>query len=240
MSLQTPFSFFIAGTDTGAGKTFVTALLLRAAQLAGHSALGMKPVAAGVDANGCNEDVETLIAASSVAAPRRDVNPYLYQAAVSPHIVACEEGRPVDLNVIVAAYRRLAAQADGVLVEGVGGFRAPLSDTIDSADLACALGLPVILVVGLRLGCLNHALLTAQAIRTRGLPLAGWVGNHVDAAMARQSDNVQYLQTHLQQEFALPCLGLVPHADQAAASDAAWRDAVARSLRLSGAALNRP
>lgn len=229
--MKTNQSFFIAGTDTGAGKTFVTALLLRAAQLAGGTALGMKPVAAGVDENGCNEDVEAIIAASSFAAPRGDVNPYLYRAAVSPHIAAREEGRPVDLDVVVAAYRRLALQAERVLVEGVGGFRAPLSDTIDSADLACALDLPVILVVGLRLGCLNHALLTAQAMAARGLALAGWVGSHVDAAMARQTDNVRYLQAHLQQEFALPCLGLVPHAGNAA-RDAAWRDAVARSLRL--------
>ncbi|MDO4794549.1 MAG: dethiobiotin synthase [Brachymonas sp.] len=208
-------AYFIAGTDTGVGKTFVTALLLRTAHLSGLRALGMKPVAAGVDAHGRNEDVLALMAASSVAAAPEDVNPFLYQAAVSPHIAARDEGRPVDLAVIAAACQRLAAQADVLLVEGVGGWRAPLSDTLDSADLACALQrpqMPVILVVGLRLGCLNHALLTAEAIAARGLRLAGWLGNHIDPAMQRQTDNVQYLQTQLQQTFGAPCLGLVPHA----------------------------
>lgn len=207
-------AYFIAGTDTGIGKTFATALLLRTAHLAGLRAVGMKPVAAGVDACGRNEDVEALIAASSVAAERADVNPFLYQAAVSPHIAARDEGRPVDLAVITAAQQRLAAQADVLLVEGVGGWRAPLSNTLDSADLACALQLPVLLVVGLRLGCLNHALLTAEAIATRGLRLAGWLGNQIDPAMQRQADNVQYLQTQLQQTFGAPCLGLLPHAPE--------------------------
>lgn len=208
-------AYFIAGTDTGIGKTFVTALLLRTAHLAGLRALGMKPVAAGTDAQGRNEDVQALIAASSVPmtdAVRADVNPFLYRAAVSPHIAAREEGRPVDLAAITAARQRLATRADVLLVEGVGGWRAPLSETLDSADLACALQLPVILVVGLRLGCLNHALLTAEAIAARGLRLAGWLGNHIDPAMQRQTDNVQYLQTRLQQAFGAPCLGLVPYA----------------------------
>ncbi|MDO4706382.1 MAG: dethiobiotin synthase [Comamonadaceae bacterium] len=224
--MTAPHAYFIAGTDTGIGKTFATALLLRTAHLAGLRAVGMKPVAAGVDAHGSNkgqnEDVQALIAASNVAmsdALRADVNPFLYQAAVSPHIAAREEGRPVDLAVIAAARQRLAAQADVLLVEGVGGWRAPLSDTLDSADLACALQtppLPVILVVGLRLGCLNHALLTAEAIAARGLPLAGWLGNAIDPAMQRQADNVQYLQTQLQQGFSAPCLGLLPHAPEIA------------------------
>ena len=227
-------TYFIAGTDTGIGKTFVTALLLRAAHLSGYTALGMKPVAAGVDAQGRNEDVEALIAASSFAAARADVNPFLYRAAVSPHIAAQEEGRPIDLDVIVAAQQRLARQANVLLVEGVGGLRAPLSEQIDSADLACALQLPVILVVGLRLGCLSHALLTAEAIAARGLALAGWVGNHIDTAMERQSDNVRYLQAQMQQAFGAPCLGLVPHAPHVVPGDAdrgsTALDALAKSL----------
>lgn len=227
-------TYFIAGTDTGIGKTFVTALLLRAVHLSGLRAVGMKPVAAGVDAQGRNEDVEALIAASSFAAARADVNPFLYRAAVSPHIAAQEEGRPIDLDVIVAAQQRLARQANVLLVEGVGGLRAPLSEQIDSADLACALQLPVILVVGLRLGCLSHALLTAEAIAARGLALAGWVGNHIDTAMERQSDNVRYLQAQMQQAFGAPCLGLVPHAPHVVPGDAdrgnTALDALANSL----------
>ena len=227
-------AYFIAGTDTGIGKTFVTALLLRAAHLSGLRAVGMKPVAAGVDAQGHNEDVEALIAASSFAAARADVNPFLYRAAVSPHIAAQEEGRPIDLDVIVAAQQRLARQANVLLVEGVGGLRAPLSEQIDSADLTCALQLPVILVVGLRLGCLSHALLTAEAIAARGLALAGWVGNHIDTAMERQSDNVRYLQAQMQQAFGAPCLGLVPHAPYVVPGDAYREgtalDALAKSL----------
>lgn len=226
-------SFFIVGTDTEIGKTFATALLLRAAKLAGRTALGMKPVAAGVDAQGRNEDVEALLAASSFTPPREDVNPFLYQAPVSPHIAARDEGRAVDLEVIAAAHRRLCAQADLVLVEGVGGFRAPLGDNLDGADLAWALGLPMILVVGLRLGCLNHALLTAEALVARGHRLVGWIGNHVDPDMVRQEENVRYLQAHLQEEFALPCLGLIPNmAGTPEAEQEARLDAVARALRL--------
>ncbi|RMW98738.1 dethiobiotin synthase [Allofranklinella schreckenbergeri] len=231
-----PHTYFIAGTDTGIGKTFVTALLLRTAHLSGLRALGMKPVAAGVDAHGRNEDVQALVAASNVPmtdAVRADVNPFLYQAAVSPHIAAREEGRPVDLAAIAAARQRLAAQADVLLVEGVGGWRAPLSDTLDSADLACALQrppMPVVLVVGLRLGCLNHALLTAEAIAARGLRLAGWLGNHIDPAMQRQADNVRYLQTQLQQAYGAPCLGLVPHVAGEAERGGPALDALAQRL----------
>ena len=225
-------AFFIAGTDTGVGKTFVTTLLLRAARLGGYRTLGMKPVAAGVDAHGRNDDVEALMAASNCSVSRSDVNPFLYRAAVSPHIAARDEGRPIDLGVIVAAQKRLAAQAEILLVEGVGGFRAPLSECIDSADLACALQLPVVLGVGLRLGCLSHALLTAEAIAARGLTLAGWVANHMDPGMACPADNVQYLQTHLQQVFACPFLGQVPCIDATDASHSDRLDAVAQALHL--------
>lgn len=231
--MTAPRSFFIAGTDTEIGKTFTTTLLLRAARLAGLTALGMKPVAAGVDAAGRNDDVEAILAAGSFQPAREDVNPFLYQAPVSPHIAARDEGRPVDLALIGTAYARLASQADLVLVEGVGGFRAPLSDTLDGAELARALALPVILVVGLRLGCLNHALLTAEAIAARGLHLAGWIGNHVDPAMACQEDNVRYLQEHLHNDFDLPCLGLIPHVPPGPGRDGCLDD-IARTLHLPG------
>jgi dethiobiotin synthetase len=171
----------------------------------------MKPVAAGVDSAGRNEDVERLIAASSVKAPRELVNPYCFAAAIAPHIAAAGEGRTIDPDVILDAYRRLAAQADFVVVEGVGGFRVPLGAGFDTADLAVRFGLPVILVVGLRLGCLNHALLTAEAIRARGLTAAGWIANRIDPEMPFWAENLAALQ----QRLPPPLLGMLPWRDDA-------------------------
>ncbi|WIM06671.1 MAG: dethiobiotin synthase [Candidatus Nitricoxidivorans perseverans] len=213
-------AFFIAGTDTGVGKTFVTCALLHLARGRGLAAAGMKPVAAGVDAGGRNEDVERLIAASSFAAPCELVNPYGFAAPVAPHLAAADEGRRIDIEVIANASRRLAERADLLLVEGVGGFRVPLGDDLDTADLAVRLGLPVILVVGLRLGCLNHALLTAEAIAARGLPFAGWIANVIDPGMARREENIAALEERLK----APLLGTLPHAEDPAAA--------ARRLRL--------
>jgi len=210
-------AFFITGTDTGVGKTFVACALLHAALAAGLDGVGMKPVAAGVDGAGRNEDVERLIAASSIAAARELVNPYCFAAAVAPHIAAAEEGRSIDPAVIKAAGAGLVDRADFLVVEGVGGFLVPLGEGFDSAELAVALGLPVVLVVGLRLGCLNHALLTAEAIRSRGLCFAGWVANRIDPAMARWRENVAALEGRL----AAPLLGILPFdpaADPAAAA----------------------
>ena len=166
----------------------------------------MKPVAAGVDAQGRNEDVEALMAAASVAAPRALVNPYLFAAAIAPHIAAAEQGVRIELAPILSAFHALRAQADVVLVEGVGGFCVPLGPGIDTVDLARALGLPVILVVGMRLGCINHALLSQQAIAASGLTLAGWVANRVDPDMARFEDNLAALHARLQ----APLLGVIP------------------------------
>ena len=180
-----------------AGKTFVACALLKVARNAGFNAIGMKPVAAGIDAAGRNEDVERLLAASSFTAPIELVNPCCLAAPIAPHIAAAEEGRTIDLAAIRVAFAALAEQAGFLLVEGIGGFRVPLGEGFDSADLAVALGLPVILVVGLRLGCLNHALLTADAIRARGLPLAGWVANRIDPAMARWQENLAALEARL-------------------------------------------
>jgi dethiobiotin synthetase len=195
-------AYFLAGTDTEAGKTLVAAALLRAAAGQGLRALGMKPVAAG----GAG-DVDALVAAGSVAAPRDIVNPYLLREPLSPHLAAKHDGVAIDLEVIARCFNELRGRADFLVVEGAGGFRVPLTDTLDGADLAARLGLPVILVVGLRLGCLNHALLTAEAIRARGLPLAGWVANQVDARMACVAENVGTLRARL----AAPLLGFVPH-----------------------------
>jgi dethiobiotin synthetase len=205
-------AFFVTGTDTEVGKTFATCALLHVARGQGLKAIGMKPVAAGVDGNGRNEDVEALIAASSFASPRDQVNPYCFEAPVAPHIAAAVEGRNIDPARIAAAARDLAADADLLLIEGVGGFRVPLGDDIDTADLAVRLGLPVILVVGLRLGCLNHALLTAEAIQARGLKLAGWIANAIDPDMPWPEENV----TALKERLGAPLLGVLPRMQAAA------------------------
>lgn len=195
-------AFFLTGTDTEVGKTLVAAALLHAAAAQGLKALGMKPVAAGGA-----EDVDALVAAGNVAAPREAVNPYLLREPLSPHLAAKRDGVAIDLEIIARRCNALRGQADFLVVEGAGGFRVPLSDTQDGADLAARLGLPLILVVGLRLGCLNHALLTAEAIRARGLRLAGWVANQVDPAMACVEENVDTLRARL----AAPLLGFVPY-----------------------------
>ncbi len=200
-------AYFVTGTDTEVGKTFVTCALLHAFAVTGRTTIGMKPVAAGVDEEGCNEDVEALISASTIQAPREFVSPYVFNAAVAPHIAAAEESRTIRFAPIHNALAELRSRADVVLVEGVGGFRVPLGPEGDSADLAQTLGLPVILVVGLRLGCINHALLTADAILARGLPLAGWVANQVDPRMARLDENVAAIAERL----VAPLLGVMPH-----------------------------
>lgn len=192
--------FFVTGTDTGVGKTLVTCALLYAFRARGKRVIGMKPVAAGAEETAAglrNEDVERLIAASSVAAPRAAINPYCFLPPVAPHLAARAAGVDIELETIRRAYVGLAALADVVIVEGVGGFRVPLGARADGADLAAVLALPVVLVVGMRLGCLNHALLTAEAIRARGLDLAGWVANHIDGHMALADENVAVLAGRL-------------------------------------------
>jgi len=193
-------SCFVTGTDTGVGKTLVSAALLHALALRHPRVVGMKPVAAGVVRAGtswANEDVLALRAASSLAVPPELDNPFLLPEPLSPHIAAKRAGVRISIDHLVACYRELARLADAVVVEGAGGFHVPLSDSTTGADLAQALALPVVLVVGLRLGCLNHALLTLEAIRARGLPLAGWVANRLDPAMQAQEDNIAWLQRQL-------------------------------------------
>ena len=203
-------SLFVTGTDTGVGKTRVSTALLHALAKHHGRVVGMKPVAAGTELiNGvqANEDVLALRAASTCAVPPELDNPVLLPDPVSPHIAAARAGVRIDITHIVDCHRTLATLADAVVVEGAGGFLVPLSTTETGADLAQALSLPVLLVVGLRLGCLNHALLTAEAIRARGLTLAGWVANHVDSAMLAQGDNIAFLQQTLQ----APLLATFPH-----------------------------
>ena len=206
MNAQTRPAWFVAGTDTEVGKTFVSCALLHALKQRGVRAIGMKPVAAGTDADGRNDDVERLLAAAPVAAPRALINPYLFASAIAPHIAAEEEGRTIEIEQIVAAFGQLRPLADAVLVEGVGGFCVPLGPHSDTADLAERLALPVILVVGMRLGCINHALLTRDAIAARGLRLAGWVANRIDPEMARFDENLAALKARID----APLLGVIP------------------------------
>ncbi len=201
---------FVTGTDTEIGKTLIASALLHALRGKGLTAIGMKPVAAGAshgEAGLTNDDVEALVAASSVAADRDIVNPYLFTDPIAPHIAAAEERRTIDPSHIVDCYRQLAAIADVVVVEGVGGFRVPIGDGFDTADLACHLALPVVMVVGMRLGCINHALLTAEAIRSRQLECIGWVANQIDPQMQRQPENLATLDALLD----MPRLGTVEH-----------------------------
>ena len=199
-------AWFIAGTDTEVGKTFATCALLQVLRRKSVTAIGMKPVAAGTDADGKNDDVEALLDASGLRAPRELVNPYLFQPAIAPHIAAAEAGRTIDIDRIVASFKTLRDLADAILVEGVGGFYVPLGPQEDAADLAERLGLPVILVVGMRLGCINHALLTQQAIAARGLKLAGWIANRIDPQMSRFDENLAALKERMN----APLLGVIP------------------------------
>ncbi|MBD9391837.1 dethiobiotin synthase [Acidovorax sp. ACV01] len=203
---------FVTGTDTGVGKTLVSTGLLHALAPHHRRVVGMKPVAAGVVPWGedwASEDAIALRSASTLAvAPELD-NPVLLLDPLSPHIAAERAGVQIDIAAIVRSYQALAAQADAVVVEGAGGFHVPLTNTQTGADLAQALALPVVLVVGLRLGCLNHALLTAEAIRTRGLTLAGWVANRVDPEMDATDENIAYLRARL----GAPLLAEVPYQD---------------------------
>ncbi len=211
---------FVVGTDTGVGKTHVACALLQALALHHPRVVGMKPVAAGVVPWGegwASEDSIALRTASTVAVPSALDNPVLLPDPLSPHIAAARAGVQIDIHTIVQAYAALSAQADAVVVEGAGGFHVPLSDTTTGADLAVALGLPVVLVVGLRLGCLNHALLTAEAIAARGLTLAGWVANRVDPDMLAPDDNIAWLR----QRLGAPLLADIPWGDHTAHSLAA-------------------
>jgi dethiobiotin synthetase len=202
-------SLFVTGTDTGVGKTLVSAALLHRLARRYPRVVGMKPVAAGLLRQGdawVNEDVLALRAASTVAVPPELDNPVALPDALSPHLAAARAGRRISVASLHAAQQALLGLADVVLVEGAGGWRVPLNDDETLADLAIAMAAPVVLVVGLRLGCLNHALLTAQAIRADGLPLAGWVANHIDPNMSCVAENIAALR----QRLGAPLLGVVP------------------------------
>lgn len=220
-------AFFVTGTDTDVGKTTIAAGLLRAARLAGLSTAAVKPVASGCEAgtDGLrNSDALALLAECSLPLSYAEVNPFAFAPAIAPHLAAREAGVELKVEALAAAVQAvLAQQADFTLVEGAGGWRVPLGEQATLADLPVALDLPVILVVGVRLGCINHALLTAEAIARDGLRLAGWVANVLDPQTSRLDDNLRTLTERL----AAPCLGQVPRLEQACAA------AVARHLDIS-------
>ncbi len=198
---------FVTGTDSGVGKTRVTVALIHALRARGLRVAGMKPVSAGQAPGQVNDDVAALLQAANVAAELDDVNPYAFMEPIAPHIAAHEAGVRIDLARIAGACARLAARADWVVVEGAGGWRVPLNASEDMADLARTLGLPVVMVVGMRLGCLNHALLTAESIIRSGVPWAGWIGNVIDPGMAQLAANLEALRARLPG----PCLGVQDH-----------------------------
>ena len=200
---------FVTGTDTGIGKTLASCTLLHALRAQGLRAVGMKPLASGceVTPDGLrNEDARALLAASDPQLAYDDVNPYALPLPLAPELAAHDAGIQVALAPMLAAHARLAAQADVVVVEGVGGWAAPLATDLHQADLVRALDLPVVLVVGMRLGCLNHAYLSVRAIQADGCRLVGWIGTGIDPAMARIDDNRALLSARI----PAPCLGWLP------------------------------
>jgi dethiobiotin synthetase len=200
-----PRGFFVTGTDTGVGKTLVACALLHALVSAGKSVIGMKPVAAGSE-GGRWSDVDALAEASNVRAPAKLVNPYAFEPAIAPHIAAKQARTRIEIEAIAQACQDLCRRAEIVVVEGVGGFLVPLNERDTAADLARRLALPVVMVVGMRLGCLNHALLTRAQIRAAGLPCAGWVANGIVPRMAQLDANIEALRERLE----CPLLGVVP------------------------------
>ena len=203
---------FIAGTDTGIGKTHASCALLHALRGAGRDAVGMKPVASGCEEtpDGLrNEDALALQAAGPAGVAYAEINPVSLRAPLSPHLAAARDGVTVALPPLTEAFERLRARHAPVVVEGVGGWLVPLAPGLMASALAQAWELPVILVVGLRLGCLNHALLSARAIAADGCRLLGWIGNRIDPAMAAVEENLATLRELL----PAPCLGVLPHGE---------------------------
>ena len=219
---------FVTGTDTGIGKTVVACALVRALRQRGWRVEVMKPVASGSEwtADGLrSDDALALIEAAETEAPYSDVNPYCFEPAVSPHIAAKESNITIDIGMIRSKYLTLASEADWVVVEGAGGWLSPLSDYQTMADLAWALSLPALLVVGLKLGCLNHAQLTRLGIEAHGVSFAGWVASSVDGGMERSEENLAALERLLGE----PPLAIVPHTSNAP-SVAAFAPSVVQHL----------
>lgn len=198
--------FFVTGTDTEVGKTFISCALLRCAQRRGLQSLGLKPVAAGVNKAGENEDALHLMQHAALKLPYEQVNPVCLKSPLSPHIAAAKEGVSLSAQMLLDLLVE-PDQAEFTLVEGAGGWLVPISNSETLADFAGLLAVPVVLVIGMRLGCLNHALLTAEAIRASGLKLAAWVANQIDPNMSAIDENLKTLE----QRIGAPCLGKVPY-----------------------------
>lgn len=213
MTVQAPTRrFYITGTDTGVGKTMASVALIHRLRGMGLRAVGMKPVASGCEhtPGGWRNDDALRLQAASVPRPAyEDVNPYALERATAPQLAARAMGVRVELAHLNDAYVRLAAQADAMVIEGVGGWAAPLDRGLEQSDLARNFDLPVVLVVGLRLGCLNHARLTARAIERDGLSLVGWIGNSVDPAFTERHEYLELLRDAL----PAPCLGVLPYTE---------------------------
>ncbi len=201
---------FIAGTDTGVGKTVIATAVIRSLVARGRSVAGMKPVASGCAPTAAglrNADALALNQAAAIKLPYDLLNPYAFEAPIAPHIAATDAGVVIDLQHLIATYAAISERADMVVVEGAGGWRVPLSLAGYLSDFPESLSLPVVLVVGLRLGCINHALLTAERIQQGSARLTGWIGNQVDPQFARMPENIATLRCLLEK----PCLGVVPH-----------------------------
>jgi dethiobiotin synthetase len=222
---------FVTGTDTEVGKTRVSAGLLRRAAQAGLRVAGYKPVSAGmewVDGHWVNDDVQTLLAASNIPLQPHEVGPCQLQEPCAPHLAARSAGVSIDRTTLLLGAQQLSQRADFIVAEGAGGLCVPLGPDWDSSHLMVALGLPVVLVVGLRLGCINHALLTAEALQKRRLRLVGWVGNTVDPDMLHLEGNIDTLRHEFQERFDASCLGIVPRLPAATGEAVApYLDAVA-------------
>jgi dethiobiotin synthetase len=200
-------SYFVTGTDTGVGKTLISCALLQGFAAQGKRAYGFKPVAAGCDEHGHNEDALALRAISTSQLTYEQVNPYCFAHAIAPHLAASAAGVKIEMPRIRTAFEALAGQADEVVVEGAGGYLVPLNDQYSFADIPRKLDIPLIVVVGMRLGCLNHALLTMAAIESHQLECAGWVANVLDEGMPALQENIETLRGLI----AAPLLGIVPH-----------------------------
>lgn len=213
-----PKHIFVTGTDTEVGKTRISTGLIAVLQKQGVKAAGMKPVASGcdwIDGQWQNEDALAMIAQSHVSLPYPLINPYAFEPAIAPHIAASRVNTKIDISEIKQHFEQIKTEADAVVVEGAGGWLVPLNQTETMADLAVALDLPIVLVVAIKLGCINHALLSVESIQQRGLRIAGWVANHLD----EQGESAEIIDT-LKQHIAAPCLGVVPRlADGQSAAD---------------------
>ena len=227
-----PFNrWFVTATDTDAGKTYISTMLLQGFNALGAVAIGVKPIAAGADAQGCNSDALLLQRHSGLALPYIGINPLCYQAPVAPHLAAVAEQRPIDeaeLDKALAHWTELPVQQ--LLIEGAGGWLLPINDQRYLADWVADNQLPVLLVVGMKLGCLNHAMLTVREIERSGCQLVGWLANCIDPKMALLEQNI----ADLRQRITAPCLGVVPFAPDAGQYQHLAKDMAGQLLKTQG------